>query len=219
MVESKETENNKKLTLEVTPEQAEHLETLFEMAKTLASPLRLALLGALAARPKESLTLEELAKISQVSPAQLERDLRQLTDNGFVLVEEWQAAKPGREPLPVLLRLNPDYLKTMPQLITVLHQLNSQLKPAEKTPIQDERAKTLKQFIKDGKLTGWPAQFKRQVFVLEEVAKVFEPEVSYTEREVDTILKNIYEYDHCTLRRYLVDLKFLERAEGVYHKA
>jgi hypothetical protein len=82
----------------------------------------------------------------------------------------------------------------------------------------DERARTIGRFIKDGRLVGWPAQYSRQLYVLEEVAKVFEPGMRYGERDIDNILKQIYEYDHCTLRRYLVDNKFLHRENGVYWK-
>lgn len=216
--EIKEPPITAKMKIEVSPEQAEQLENLFEVIKALAAPPRLAIVGALAARPKETLSLEELAEITKIPSARMERDLRQLAETGFIKVEEWQASKPGREPLPARIAFNSAYLKLMPQLITTLHQLNSQLKPATAAPNLDERAKTLERFIKDGRLVDWPAQFKRQVFVLEEIAKVFEPGVRYTEREVDAILKNIYEYDHCTLRRYLVDLKFMQRSEGIYWK-
>lgn len=217
--EVKETESNKKLKLEVSPEQAEQLENLFEVAKALASPSRLAMIGALAARLKESLSLEELAEFTKIAPAVMERDLRQLAEIGFIKIVEWQTPKSGQESVPARVAFNLDYLKLMPQLITTLHQVNSQVKPTVATPPKlDERARTLERFLKDGRLLDWPVQFKRQVIVAEEIAKVFEPEVRYTERQVDAILKNIYEYDHCTLRRSLVDFKFLQRAEGMYWK-
>lgn len=214
----KSAEQTERMKIEVSQEQADQLETLFELAKALASPTRLAIVGALAARLKQSLSIEELAEQTGLAAARMERDLRQLSEAGIIQIEEWEASKPGREPVPARVVFNQDYLKLMPQLITTLNQLNQQIRPAEKHPVLDERAQTIARFIKDGRLVGFPAQYKRQLCILEEVAKAFEPGVNYTEREVDAILKNIYEYDHCTLRRYLVDHRFLQRAEGIYRK-
>src|SRR4051812_38252668 len=98
--ESRDTENDKKLKLEVSPEQAEQLENLFEVAKALASPSRLAMVGTLAARLKESLSLEELAEFTKIAPAQMERDLRQLAEIGFIKIVEWQTPQPGHESVP-----------------------------------------------------------------------------------------------------------------------
>ncbi len=217
---TKEADNAKKLTLEVSEEQAEQLTQLFEMTKALAAPTRLAILGALATRMKQSVTIEELATGLKLSPVQLGRDLRQLAELGFIRIEEWQATKPGHEPEPALIAFNlEEYTrKLMPQMISTLSHLSKQVRPAEQKPEMDERAKTLDRFMKNGRLTGWPVQPKRQAYLAEEIAKVFEPVRRYSEREIDAILKEIYEYDHCTLRRYLVDLKLLQRADGVYWK-
>ena len=54
--------------------------------------------------------------------------------------------------------------------------------------------------------------------MLEEIVRAFEPRRTYTEREVDAILKEIYAFDHCTVRRALVDLRFMQRENGVYWK-
>ncbi len=216
-IETKE-KNEDKLTAVLSSEQADYLENLFELAKALAAPARLAIIGALAARTKEILTVEELSSLTKIAPARMERDLQQLAEAGFIKIEEWYSPKPGSEAVPLRVAFNSDYVKLMPQLITTLHQLNQQLRPIEKDPIQDERAVTLARFIKNGRLTSFPAQFKRQLYILEEVAKAFKTDTRYTEREVDDILKVIYEYDHCTLRRYLVDLKYLGRSEGIYWK-
>jgi hypothetical protein len=70
--------------------------------------------------------------------------------------------------------------------------------------------------MKDGRLVSWPAQLKNQVYIIEEVAQAFETGIDYPERKVDAILKIIYEYDYVTLRRYLVDLKFMQRSNGIY---
>ncbi len=207
---------DEKVQLELTQAQAVELERTLALARALASPGRVAILGYLAARPEESLTVADFAGYSQSYPLPSERDLRQLAECGLIQIDQWQAPGPGREPVPYRVSLKADYFKTMPQMIAALHKMTVQLRPAQVGPAQDERAKTLGRFLKDGKLVSFPSGLKRQVWVVEEVARQFQPGLRYTERQVDSILKEIYEYDHCTLRRYLVDLNFLKRAEGVY---
>ncbi len=82
----------------------------------------------------------------------------------------------------------------------------------------DFRSKVLRQYLPEGKLLAWPSKFKRQYIVIEEIARRFDPGVDYTEREVDDLLKDIYASDHCTLRRYLVELRFVHRSGGIYRR-
>jgi hypothetical protein len=82
----------------------------------------------------------------------------------------------------------------------------------------DFRTQVLEQYMPEGRLVAWPSRFKRQYIVIEEIAKRFEPGVEYAEAEVDEMLKAIYPRDHCTLRRYLVDLRFVHRCKGIYKR-
>src|SRR5258708_16335544 len=82
----------------------------------------------------------------------------------------------------------------------------------------DFRTRTLQQYMPEGKLLVWPGKFKRQYIIIEEISRRFEPGVDYSEREVDDMLKEIYPRDHCTLRRYLVDLRFVYRKDGIYRR-
>jgi hypothetical protein len=82
----------------------------------------------------------------------------------------------------------------------------------------DFRTQTLDQYMPEGRLVSWPRKFKKQYIVIEEIAKRFEPGMEYSELEVNDILKEIYPRDHCTLRRYLVDLRFVQRTDGVYKR-
>jgi hypothetical protein len=224
-----------KIAVEVTAEQAEHLERTFQWIKALGSPIRLALLGALAARLARTLTIEQLAEaISlpaalteegdwlagpvRILPGQIDRDVQILADAGLVRIVEWQSPAPGREPRPARVAFNLDYLRAVPQVTGVLHRVLSQVHPEAAAPTADERAQVLGRLMQNGRLLSWPVQFKRQTWVIEEVAKAFESHRTYTEREVDAILKDIYEFDHCTLRRSLIDLKFMQRENGVYWK-
>jgi hypothetical protein len=82
----------------------------------------------------------------------------------------------------------------------------------------DFRTAMLRRYMPEGRLLAWPARFKRQYIIIEEIARRFEPGVEYSESEVDELLKSIYPLDHCTLRRYLVDLRFVHRANGIYRR-
>ncbi len=73
----------------------------------------------------------------------------------------------------------------------------------------------LRAFLRDGRIDAMPAKHSRRRQLLAEVAQVFEPGVRYPERQVDDVLGVLYP-DYATLRRYLVDEDFLDRAEGEY---
>ena len=211
-------ESPSKTVLEITAEQLTQLENLLELAKTIGSAEQLALAGLLAARPGESIAVAGL--LPQLTPRtknSLPRLLRQLEKACFIQIQQWDAPRPGQEPEPSLITFNPNYARQAQTMIAALRHVITLATDEAKPLVMDERAATLKRFMKDGKLVGMPVQVKRQQYILEEVARTFEPGIRYTEREVDAILKPIFD-DHCTLRRSLVDFKYLHRAGGVYWK-
>ncbi|MFD3842811.1 DUF2087 domain-containing protein [Streptomyces sp. NPDC058642] len=86
---------------------------------------------------------------------------------------------------------------------------------------RDER--TLRTFVREGRLVRLPAQWTRKKLVLQYIAEqTFEPGVEYPERAVNEKLQGWCEdgdVDHVTLRRHLVDLRHLDRSEGIYRRA
>ncbi|MBD0323882.1 MAG: DUF2087 domain-containing protein, partial [Aldersonia sp.] len=67
-----------------------------------------------------------------------------------------------------------------------------------------------------------PAQETKRRLVLDRVAQSFEPGRRYPERDVDAVLATWTsgaDVDRVTLRRFLVDDGFLDRAEGEYWRA
>lgn len=77
---------------------------------------------------------------------------------------------------------------------------------------ESEREKTLKSFIdEDGKIKQFPAKEKKKVILLEEIINKFVIGKEYSESEVNFILMDMYE-DFATIRRALVDYKFLDRS-------
>lgn len=79
----------------------------------------------------------------------------------------------------------------------------------------DERIEAVvRAFVRDGRLTGMPAQSSRRRVLLEHVVQSFEPGREYTEKEVNVLLRQWSAdgpVDHVSLRRYLVDEGLLSR--------
>lgn len=78
---------------------------------------------------------------------------------------------------------------------------------------QDEKEKILKkQFPQglEGPLKSFPLKEKQKLIVLQEIVKRFQDNQTYSEQEVNQVLKPVYE-DYVTIRRYLIEYGFLDR--------
>ncbi len=78
---------------------------------------------------------------------------------------------------------------------------------------QKERDKILRKYFPEGldrPLKTFAIKEKYKLVILREIAKKFEQGQTYTEKEVNKILENIYS-DYVTLRRYLIEYGFLNR--------
>jgi len=62
------------------------------------------------------------------------------------------------------------------------------------------------------KLSKYPAKAKKKIIVLQKIADEFKTGHVYTEKEINAILKTIYEFDYATLRRELIDYGFMKRS-------
>lgn len=80
--------------------------------------------------------------------------------------------------------------------------------------ISDEERETIlaKRFasLKPLKLASFPAKEKSKIVILTKICELFESERTYTEAEINKILKEVYD-DYVTLRRYLIEYRYLER--------
>jgi hypothetical protein len=77
----------------------------------------------------------------------------------------------------------------------------------------EENEEILKKYFPagtEGPLTTFSVKEKHKLVILREIAKRFESERIYTEKEVNQILKAVYD-DYVTLRRYLIEYGFLDR--------
>lgn len=81
-----------------------------------------------------------------------------------------------------------------------------------------ERQQVLDLAFDNGRLVHLPAKRSKRLIVLDELAQQFEPGRRYDEREVNAVLRR-FDDDTATLRRYLVDDGFLDRAAGDYWRS
>ncbi len=78
-----------------------------------------------------------------------------------------------------------------------------------------ESEKLLKKYFPDGldgPLKTFRMKEKAKVVVLRHISQRFEPQIKYSEKQVDEILKAVFA-DHVTLRRYLIEYGFLDRTQ------
>ncbi len=62
----------------------------------------------------------------------------------------------------------------------------------------------------NGGLKSYPAREKKKIIVLEEISRNFSKGKQYSEKEINRILKRVYE-DYATIRRALIEYGFIER--------
>jgi hypothetical protein len=85
---------------------------------------------------------------------------------------------------------------------------------------QEKRMEKYKQkvigtFVKRNKIIKLPVQKKKKMILLDEFIKMFEPDVLYSELEVNDKIVQLYD-DYCTIRRLLIDERIMERDGSNY---
>ncbi|MED3624626.1 DUF2087 domain-containing protein [Neobacillus thermocopriae] len=75
---------------------------------------------------------------------------------------------------------------------------------------QDEQEQIVNKYFSEGVLTKFPNKEKQRLIILREISKQLKLDYHYVEKELNQILKDIYE-DYVLIRRYLVDYGFLNR--------
>lgn len=183
---------------ECTPER--DLEARAELFKALGHPVRLLIVNLIRNRPRH---VEELAVILQLSPATVSHHLSKLSGAGLLRSERSQYYQ--------TYSLSGDlWGRTLGELIAM---------PQSELSAQVEedyyRQKVLGTFLRHGRLISIPAQLKKRAILLEKLVQEFEPDRTYTEREVNQILVDFHD-DVATLRRGLIEHGLMQRDSGLY---
>ena len=173
---------------------------LLEFFKALADEKRLKIIGLLAQQPY---TVEQLAAILQLSVSTTSHHLQYLSHAGLVTV-----------------KVEGHYYNYTLQL-SVLQDMAQRLLKEENLPklsadldLESYDRKVLETFIdSQGRMRSFPSQLKKYMVILKYINQAFDPEVRYTEKQVNEILSRFNE-DTAQLRRDLVDYHFMARETG-----
>jgi hypothetical protein len=77
--------------------------------------------------------------------------------------------------------------------------------------------KVLDNFVDGDRLLEIPVSYKKRLVILKWLVAFFEPGISYTESQVNAILK-LHHPDCATLRREMIGCGMLARDKGIYHR-
>lgn len=78
---------------------------------------------------------------------------------------------------------------------------------------EEENNKVLNHYFPEdleGRLKEFPKKEKRKIIILKHIIKKFDADKKYTEKEINSILEEIYS-DYVTIRRYLIEYGFMDR--------
>jgi DNA-binding transcriptional ArsR family regulator len=177
---------------------------LYEFFETLADPTRLKILGLLATSDRR---LPELARLLELKPVAVARQLRKLAEVGLVTST---AGAPDRA-----YALRDDVLKAWGER---LHSRERAQDPTDDSEGDAWERRVLDEFRVGGMLKVIPAQEKKRLVVLRWLADQFRPGIRYPEAEVNEILRR-HHPDFALLRRSLVDAELMQRQGGIYWRA
>jgi len=177
------------------------LQTLLRYLKSLADESRLRILGILATSER---SVEELAAMLKLRAPTVSHHLGVLRELGLVTMRPEGNSRIYRLNGAGLGRIN--RLLATPERVALL---------AEHEDGDAWERKVLHDFFENGRLKEIPARLKKRRVILRWLCNQFEYGRSYTESEVNALIKR-YHPDTAALRRELIDERFMAREAGVY---
>jgi hypothetical protein len=168
-----------------------------EILRALADPERLAVAGALA---RGAVTASALATTLDLPITRVRRHLSRLGSVGLAEVgadrRTW--------------RLKPEVLREAALEVGPPREAGLALGAA-----YEEEEAVLKSYFRGGRLVEVPAKQAKRRIVLTRLALEFEAGVTYSERDVNEVLKRFH-LDYVSLRRFLIDEGLMSRERGRY---
>jgi predicted transcriptional regulator len=173
---------------------------LLNFFKALADANRLKIIGLLA---RESLSVEQLAELLELHPSTVSHHLARLSKAGLVSARA--------EGYYNIYQLEQKALEEMSQRLLARETLPAVAADVDMDAYDRKVINTY--FDEEGHLKAFPTQQKKLEAVLRYVVQAFEPEVRYSEKQVNDILGRFNE-DTAGLRRDLVDFGLMQRQTG-----
>ncbi len=164
--------------------------------KCLADKSRLQILKSLAV---EDMYVERLAERLGLTPSTISFHLKNLSDAGAVTAYKNQYY--------MMYSLNKEIFQT--SILEILQQESDEAQKQAKRDA-DYRQRVIDAFFEYGKLKSIPTQRKKERIILEVIAKAFDFDRIYSEREVNLIIADFHD-DFCTIRRDMVGERLLGR--------
>lgn len=174
-----------------------------QLFKCLADKSRIQILKSLL---QEEMYVERLAERIGVTPATVSFHLKKLEDVG--------AVKSRKDQYYSMFSINNEIFNI--SILDILKEESEDEKLQKERELQ-YRKKVIDSFFAYGKLKSIPSQRKKERIVLEEIAKSFEAEREYTEREINIMIADFHD-DFCTIRRDMISEGILQRENMIYKK-
>lgn len=172
-----------------------------KIMKCIADKSRLLIINNLMEGP---MYVELLSQRLNLAPSTISFHLKKL--------EEVKIVHSVKEQYYVVYYLNKDILSiTLNDLINMKESEMDVQAEREK----EYRSNVINAFFEYGKLRSIPVQQKKRKIVLEKIAKNFELNKEYSEREVNIIIADFND-DFCTIRREMVGFNILQRRNNIY---
>lgn len=181
----------------------EQFDTLLQFFQVFGNESRLKIIGYLANGDRN---VGELAELLSLREPTISHHLAEMKALGLVTVRPEGTARIYHLDGRALERMSKD----------VFAQTNLAAMVGARDLSDDERI--LRTWVKDGRIIDFPAQEKKKLVIVRWVAGQIEPDRRWTEKEFSQWLAQFNE-DYATLRRYLVDLGYVVRENGVYWRA
>ena len=177
-------------------------EQLLTFLKALADANRLKIIGLLS---QQVYSVEQLAALLNLRPPTVSHHLKLLSEAGLVSARA--------ESYYNMYQLESGVLEQIARHLVAQDRLPSM---AAEVDLDAYDRKVLRDILlPDGRLKVIPAQRKKREVILRHILKEFQPEVHYTEKQVNEILTRFHD-DTATLRREMISYKMMKRAEGEY---
>lgn len=176
-------------------------EAAIKLFKCLADKSRLQILKSLI---REDMYVERLAERLGLTPSTISFHLKKLEDAG--------AVEARKEQYYTMYSIKKEVFMT--NIMDIIKEESAQADEQQERE-KAYRQKVIDAFFSYGKLKAIPSQRKKERIVLEEIAKSFEKEKKYTEREVNIIIAD-YHDDFCTIRRDMIAEGILLRDKEFY---
>jgi hypothetical protein len=179
----------------------EGFQRLLGFFKVLANESRLKIIGILANRES---SVSDLADLLELREPTVSHHLSKLRELDLVRMHTEGNVHVYSLNQEALIQMNKDVFS--PENVAAL---------VEDVDEQSWEDKVLKAYVIDGRLAQIPAKRKKLLVILRWLADKFEYGRRYPEKELNEVIKR-YHPDSASLRRDLIDMRFMERESGVY---